>query len=118
MSTVDRGELWGWREHTWESDRCQLKGFSVEARGGFIGKIDAATDGVGSSFVLVDGGPWICGKKVMLPASIIERVDYDNETVYVSVTTERVKNAPAFEASTYRDTDYRSRLSFYYGRDF
>jgi hypothetical protein len=118
MSIVDRGTLWQWREHTWESNRRQLDGFSVEARGGSIGKIDEATDDVGASFVVVDTGPWLFGKKVMLPASIIERVDYDNETVYVSVTTERIKNAPAFEASTYRDTDYRSRLSSYYGRDF
>ena len=57
MSTVDRGTLWQWREHTWESNRCQLDGFSVEARGGAIGKIDEATDDVGASFVVVDTGP-------------------------------------------------------------
>jgi hypothetical protein len=117
MSTVDRGTLWQWREHTWESDRCQLEGFRVEARGGSIGKIDEATDDVGSSYIVVDTGPWIFGKKVMLPASIIERVDYDHKTVYVSVTKERIKNAPEFEATTYRDAGYRSRLGDYYGRD-
>lgn len=118
MSTVERGTLWQWHEHTWESDRCQLEGFSVEARGGSIGKIDEASDDVGAGYIVVDTGAWISGKKVMLPASIIERVDYDNETVYVSVTQERIKNAPEFEATTYRDTEYRARLGGYYGRDF
>ena len=118
MSTVDRGALWQWREHTWESDRCQLEGFSVEARGGSIGKIDEASDDVGAGYIVVDTGPWILDKKVMLPARIIERVDYDNETVYVSVTTERIKNAPELDATTYSDTDYRSRLGSYYGRDY
>ena len=118
MSAVDSGTLWQWREHMWESDRCPLEGFSVEARGGSIGKIDEASDDVGSGYIVVDTGPWIFGKKVMLPASIIERVDYDNEMVYVSVTKERIKNAPEFEATTYRDVDYRSRLAGYYGRDF
>ena len=53
----------------------------------------------------------------MLPASIIERVDYDDETVYVSVTKERIKNAPEFNETTYRDDAYRSQLGGYYGRD-
>jgi len=118
MSTVDRGTLWQWREHTWESDRCQLEGFSVEARGGSIGTIEEASDDIGSSYIVVDAGPWIFGKKVMLPASTIERIDYDDETVYVSVTKERINNAPEFEATTYRDTEYRSRLGGYYDRDF
>ena len=117
MSTVDRGTLWQWPEHTWGSDCCQLKGFRVEARGGSIGKIDEATDDVGSSYVVVDTGPWISGKKVMLPASIIERIDYDDETIYVSVTKERIKNAPEFNETTYRDDAYRSQLSGYYNRD-
>jgi len=118
MSTVDGGTLWQWREHTWASDRCQLEGFSVEARGGSVGKVDEASDDLGSGYIVVDTGTWIFGKKVMLPASVIERVEYDNKTVYVSVTKERIRNAPAFEATTYRDADYRSRLGGYYGRDF
>jgi len=66
---------------------------------------------------VVDTGPWIFGKKVMLPANIIERVDYDDETVYVSVTKSRIKNAPELDESTYRDEPYRSQLGDYYGRD-
>jgi hypothetical protein len=95
----------------------QLDGFSVEATDGSIGKIDEATYDVGSSYMVVDTGPWIFGKKVMLPASIIERVDYDGETVYVSVTKERIKNAFEFNETTYRDDAYRSQLGGYYGRD-
>ena len=117
MSTVARGALWQWREHTWESDRGGLDGFGVEATDGSIGKIDEATYEVGSSYIVVDTGPWIFGKKVMLPASIIERVDYDDETVYVSVTKERIKNAPEFNETTYRDHAYRSQLGDFYGRD-
>jgi|SRR5215212_5649845 hypothetical protein len=118
MSAVDGGMLWQWREHTWESGRCKLEGFSVEARGGSIGKIDEASDGIGSGYIVVDTAPWIFGRKVMLPASVIERVDYDNETVYVSVTKVRIKNAPEFEGTAYRDSDYRSRLGGYYASDF
>jgi hypothetical protein len=47
---------------------ADLVGFDVEATDGNIGKIDEATYDVGGSYVVVDTGPWIFGKKVMLPA--------------------------------------------------
>ena len=47
-----------------------IVGFKVEALDGSIGKIDEATNDVGESFVIVDTGPWIFGKKVMLPAGV------------------------------------------------
>jgi len=34
----------------------------------------------------VDTGPWIFGKKVMLPAGVISRVDHDDEQVFVNRT--------------------------------
>ena len=38
---------------------------------GSIGKVDDATNDVGGSFIVVDTGPWIFGKKVLLPAGVI-----------------------------------------------
>lgn len=52
-----------------------LAGFSVEASDGGIGKVDEATYDTSSSYIVVDTGPWIFGKKVMLPAGVIQRVD-------------------------------------------
>jgi|SRR5215218_5608771 hypothetical protein len=92
-----------------------LTGFSVEAIDGDIGKIDEATDEVGGSFVIVDTGPWIFGKKVLLPAGVIRDVDLDAQTVFVNRTKDEIKNAPEFEESRYRDEDYRTDLGGYYG---
>jgi hypothetical protein len=115
VSTVNRSTMWQWRDtDTWSADRGNLDGFSIEAADGSIGKIDESTYDVGTSYVVVDTGPWIFGKKVMLPAGVIERVDYDAETVYVSMTKEQIKNAPEFDESTYRDEPYRSQLGDYY----
>ena len=115
VSTVNRETLWQWRgTGTWSADRGSLDGFSIEATDGSIGKVDESTYDVGSSYVVVDTGPWIFGKKVMLPAGVIDRVDYDTETVYVSLTKERIKNAPEFDDSNYRDQPYRSQLGDYY----
>ena len=44
--------------------RTDVTGFEVEATDGGIGKVDEATNEVGSSYLVVDTGPWIFGKKV------------------------------------------------------
>ena len=90
-------------------------GYGVEALDGSIGKVDDATYDVSGSFVVVDTGPWIFGKKVMLPAGVIRDVDNDDEKVFVHRTKEQIKNAPEFEDSLLRDDEYRGRLGSYYG---
>jgi hypothetical protein len=92
-----------------------LTGFSVEALDGGIGKVDNATYDVGDSFIVVDTGPWIFGKKVMLPAGVIRDVDLDTETVFANRTKEQIKNAPEFDEDRYRDSSYRKELGGYYG---
>ena len=93
-----------------------LIGLSVEATDGRIGKIDEATDEAGLSHLIVDTGPWIFGKKVMLPAGVVQSVDFDSETVYVNRTKDEIKDAPEFEPDRHRDDEeYRNRLGGYYG---
>jgi hypothetical protein len=93
-----------------------LSGFSVEATDGGIGKVDEATYEAGGSYLVVDTGPWIFGKKVLLPAGVVERVDPDTETVFVNLTKDEIKNSPEFDEDAYRDQTYRDRVGDYYGR--
>jgi hypothetical protein len=115
-TTVD---IWTFREQPHSGgnfDAGGLVGFSVEATDGGIGKIDEATGETGRSMLIVDTGPWIFGKKVMLPAGVVERVDLDAETVFVNRTKDEIKDAPEFDESVHRDDDeYRNRLGGYYG---
>ena len=78
-------------------------------------KVDEATNEVGSSFIVVDTGPWIFGKKVMLPAGLIRDIDPDTETIFVQRTKDEIKNAPEFDEQRYHDQDYRNELGSYYG---
>jgi len=92
-----------------------ITGFKVEAIDGEIGSIDEATWDVGASFMVVDTGPWIFGKKVLLPAGVIDRVDVDNERVFVHRTKDEIQNAPEFDESRYTDDTYRTDVGTYYG---
>jgi len=111
MATSD-SSLWEYTDQTFGAD---LIGYSVEATDGGIGKVDEATNDVGSSYIVVDTGPWIFGKKVMLPAGVIDRVDRDDEKVYVNRNKDEIKDSPTFDDTTYRDEPYRDELGMYYG---
>jgi hypothetical protein len=92
-----------------------LVGFHVEATDGGIGKIDEATEEAGRNLLVVDTGPWIFGKKVLVPAGIIDRIDLDGETVYVNRAKDEIKNAPEFDRDLHLgDEDYQNRLGSYY----
>jgi len=110
MATMD---IWTYREQTWTT--TNLTGYGVEAVDGGIGKIDEASNEVGASYIVVDTGPWIFGKKVMLPAGVVMKVDHDDEKVFVNRTKDQIKNAPEFDDSMIKDEDYRGRLGTYYG---
>jgi hypothetical protein len=106
-------DIWMYRETRWT--QSDLTGFSVEAIDGSIGKVDEASNDVSAGFLVVDTGPWIFGKKVMLPAGVVKDVDLDAETVFVNRTKDEIKNAPVFDESMYRNETYRSELGSYYG---
>jgi hypothetical protein len=111
-------EMWNFSIATPGIDlsKIDLTGFKVEARDGSIGKVDEATHEASGSFVVIDTGPWIFGKKVMLPAGVIRDIDLDTETIFVDLMKEEIKNAPEFDEKTYRDQSYRNELGQYYGR--
>jgi len=96
-------------------ETTDLAGFKVEARDGSIGKIDDATNDVDRSFLVVDTGPWIFGRKVMIPAGTIERIDLDNRMVHLNLTKDQIKDSPEFDPARI-DDEYRTRLDEYYRR--
>ncbi|MBA3489196.1 MAG: PRC-barrel domain containing protein [Longispora sp.] len=98
-----------------------LEGFNVEAVDGSIGHIDKGTDLVDETCIVVDTGPWIFGKKVMLPAGVVGRVDFEEEKVYVSCTKDQIKSSPKFDdempngyQGKHESPDYREEVARYY----
>lgn len=120
-TTID---LWTFDQTALGVETANFIGYGVEALDGSIGKVDEATYDAGSAYIVVDTGPWIFGKKVMLPAGTIQRVDHEDEKILVSRTKDQIKNAPEFEEGVAYDSSYRGRLGSYYaehgggGRDW
>ncbi len=103
-------ELWTYNEDL--KDITDLDGFDVAALDGDIGEVDDATYDVGSSYIVVDTGPWIFGKKVLIPASAIVRADLDNRKVFLRLTKDQIKASPELSDSM-TDAD-RDRVGTYY----
>jgi hypothetical protein len=108
-------EIVVWREPTWAT--TDLVGYEVEGIDGKVGKVDEKTTQVqNQGFIVVDTGPWILGKKVLLPAGIIQSVELDEQKIYVDRAKDEIKNSPEFDETTFHQTPYQDEIGSYYGR--
>ena len=111
--TATISEIYIFAEPAWSN--IDLSGYDVEAVDGEIGSVDEATYEVGSDALVVKTGPWIFGKKVMLPVGLINRIDEDRQKVVVDLTKDQISNAPEFDESRFHDRAHRDEIGSYYG---
>jgi hypothetical protein len=112
-TAMDMG-IWTYREAMPASTDI-LTRFAVEATDGSIGHVDAASNELGAGYIVVDTGPWIFGRKVVIPAGAISRVDLDKELVMLDLTKEQIKDSPEFDPNIgWDDIEYRGTLGEYY----
>ncbi len=103
-------ELWSFKTGL-GVQAADLRGMSVQALDGSIGKVEEAVDAYGSAYLLVDTGPWIFGKTVKLPAGVVTRVDASEGSVFIDRTRDDVKSAPEHDPDAAAD----EKLTSYYG---
>ncbi|MEV7969986.1 PRC-barrel domain containing protein [Sphaerisporangium sp. NPDC088356] len=109
-------ESWTYREGVAPDPDLSLIGYDVEATDGKVGPVDEESNVAGDSYLVVDTGLWIFGKKAVVPAAAVTRVDPEENKIYLSRTKEEIKNAPEFDEETYKDPAYRQKIGDYYGR--
>jgi Transposase, Mutator family len=104
------GDIWDYPEALRELD---IDGFFVEAIDGRIGHLHESSD---MGYIVVDTGTWVFGRKVLLPAGLIEGVDVDAQQIFVNRTREEIKNAPEFDDEDRAQAAHRAALQEYYSR--
>ena len=106
-----------WQHDTGDVDPGELTGFSVIAMDGRIGTVDDATWNTDTDHIVVDTGPWIFGKKVIIPAGMIELIDLEDESVRLGLTKEQIKNGPEYDEERYirADGEFWEPYDDYYG---
>jgi hypothetical protein len=109
--------LWSYRRQLIGIGELEnLTGYQVEATDGTIGSIQQASDEAGSSHIVVSAGVWVFGRKLMLPAGTIARIDHMERKVYIDRDKEEVKGAPKYDEELPNDPEYLAQLDEYYGR--
>jgi hypothetical protein len=106
---MDAKQMW-----TYDEDPGAIVGYTVEATDGEIGKVDKHNAKPGQSFLIVDTGPWIFGRTVMLPAGVVDHIDSDAKVVHVTRSKDDIKNAPEFVENGEDDAGYREDLGGFY----
>ena len=108
------GDLWNFRGDVGH-DRADLAGMTVEAVDGSVGNVKDVINDIDGAYLLVDTGPPIIGKTVLVPAGLVTAIDVDNASLKVDRTKDEIKGAPDFEAGTGKDPAYRDAIARHYG---
>lgn len=94
--------VWSYRDKDWVQDK-DLVGYDVQAEDGSIGKIDEMSTEVSGSWLVVDTGWWILGKKRLIPAGAVAGIDHEDEKVIVNMSKAAIKAAPDYDSEEWDD---------------
>lgn len=102
-----------YRETVADGQMEKISSYSVYTQGeDKVGTVkDLLVDDSGRfRYAVIDTGPWIFGKNVLLPIGLA-RFDYDATRLYVDgLSKSQVENLPEYDGHTVVDTDYESRV--------
>jgi len=96
-----------------------VTGYKIHATDGEIGKvvdymIDDATWKI--KYLVVETGPWLNSRKVLLSTQWISEVNWDNSAVIVDVSLAKVQNSPEFNIDQVLNESYERNLYDYYAK--
>jgi uncharacterized protein YrrD len=96
-----------------------VAGYKIEATDGEIGHvedfiIDDRTWAI--RYLVVDTRNWWPGKKVLVSAKWIERVSWDEFSVFVNLHREDIRKSPEYTKESLPSRDYETRLHRHYDR--
>ena len=97
-----------------------IKGYAVAASDGRLGTVndflfDDARWAV--RWLVVDTGTWLSGRKVLLPASVLEHLHPTEHEFPVRLTKQQVKDSPEIDCDRPVSRQMETHVYDYYGRD-
>jgi sporulation protein YlmC with PRC-barrel domain len=96
----------------------KLIGMSIRASDGELGKVkDVYFDDHrwAARYLVVDTGDWLEARKVLISPIAIESVDWDEKTVQVSLTRQRVSASPSVDTDKPVSRQHETDFLGYYG---
>jgi hypothetical protein len=75
-----------------------VTGYTVHASDGAVGTVLRTDTTPGQAHLTVTTGPWFLGKQLVLPLGIIAAIDHEEQSVLLSCTRARAKEAPSYDS--------------------
>lgn len=66
-------------------------------------------------YVVIDTGGWLSGRRLLLSAAAVDRIDETNGRIHFSMTREQIENGPPLESADSISRNYEAELASYYG---
>lgn len=98
---------------------AEVTGYSIHATDDDIGHVDDFLFDDASwaiRYMIVDTRNWWPGKKVLISPQWIERIDWPQSEVFVTLTRAAVEASPEYDPSNPPTRDYEADLHRHYGR--
>ncbi len=91
-------------------------GFHIQATDGSIGHVDDMMfdDDWQVRYFVVDTGPWLFGRQVLIAAAQVEEPDWVGRALPVELTKEQVRESPDLDLSRPLTREYETALHQYY----
>lgn len=103
--------------HLWSAN--ELSGYAIEAQDGEIGHVEEVVvddEDWLVRYVEVDTRNWLPGKKVLIQAARIDRIDPLQRTVSVSLARQTIESAPAYNPAELITPGYEIELFKHYSK--
>jgi hypothetical protein len=95
-----------------------INGYSIAASDGRVGVVSDFLfddDTWKVRWLVVDTGKWLSGRKVLLPPSILGRIDPEKREFSVEVTMHQVRNCPGIDTDRPVSRQMETNIYDYYG---
>ena len=104
--------VWSYQDGDWDR-QSDLVGYDVEATDGKIGSVHEASTEAAASWIVVDTGPWILGKRRLIPAGTVSGVHHDKRLVIVNMSKDQIKDAPDYDKDSVDETTMVEHSNYY-----
>jgi hypothetical protein len=97
-----------------------LRGYNLEATDGELGVIkDCLFDDRywNLRWFVVDTGPWLIGRKILIHPSAVTHVDLESEKIFVNLTKRQIEDSPSATTDEPVSREWQNNLYDYYGWD-
>ena len=97
-----------------------VRGYHIRAGDDEIGHLDdfiIEDETWAIRYLVVDTGHWWSGKKVLVSPRWIDRISWNESTVFVALSPETVKGSPEYSEDSLLTRDYETQLHRHYDRE-